>query len=199
MIDYRILGPLEVSVDGAVIEVGGPRLRALLAVLLLRANEPVPRDVLVHELWGEQPPAGAQHSLDVYVSRLRKALGAATDGPVVVTRSGAYSLQLADEQLDARRFERLVAEGRAALGENEPGQAAAALRAALTLWRGPALADLPTGMARASRRPGSRSCGSASSWTGSTQTWHWAVTPGSSANWRRSLPRTRCASGCTNS
>src|SRR5215472_675522 len=145
MIDYRILGPLEVSVDGAVIEVGGPRLRALLAVLLLRANELVPRDVLVHELWSEQPPAGAQHSLDVYVSRLRKALGAATDGPVVVTRYGAYSLQLADEQLDARRFERLVAEGRAALGGNEPGQAAAALRAALTLWRGPALADLSNG------------------------------------------------------
>ena len=145
MIDYRILGPLEVSADGQAIEVGGPRLRVLLAVLLLRANEPVPRDVLVHELWGEQPPAGAQHSLDVYVSRLRKSLGPAANGPVVVTRPGAYSLQLADEQLDARRFERLVAEGRAALGRNEPGQAAAKLRAALQLWRGPALADLSNG------------------------------------------------------
>ena len=145
MIDYRILGPLEVSVDGRVIEVGGPRLRALLVILLLRANEPVGRDVLVHELWGEQPPAGAQHSLDVYVSRLRKSLDAAADGPVVVTRPGAYSLQLAAEQLDARRFERLVAEGRAALAANEPGQAAAKLRAALTLWRGPALADLANG------------------------------------------------------
>ena len=145
MIDYRILGPLEVSADGQAIEVGGPRLRVLLAVLLLRANEPVPRDVLVHELWGEQPPAGAQHSLDVYVSRLRKSLGAAANGPVVATRPGAYSLQLADEQVDARRFERLVTEGRAALGRNEPGQAAAKLRAALQLWRGPALADLSNG------------------------------------------------------
>jgi YVTN family beta-propeller protein len=145
MIDYRILGPLEVSADGRVIEVGGPRLRALLVVLLLRANEPVPRDVLVHELWGEQPPAGAQHSLDVYVSRLRKSLDTAANGPVVVTRPGAYSLRLAEEQLDAHRFERLVAEGKAALGANEPGQAAAALRAALTLWRGPALADLVNG------------------------------------------------------
>jgi peptide/nickel transport system substrate-binding protein len=145
MIDYRILGPLEVSADGRVIEVGGPRLRALLAVLLLRANEPVPRDVLVHELWGEQPPAGAQHSLDVYVSRLRKSLDAAANGPVVVTRPGAYSIRLADEQLDARRFERLVAEGRTALSGNEPGQAAATLREALTLWRGPALADLVNG------------------------------------------------------
>src|SRR5271154_4309165 len=59
MIDYRILGPLEVSADGRVIEIGGPKLRALLVILLLRANEAVPRDVLVHELWGEQPPDGA--------------------------------------------------------------------------------------------------------------------------------------------
>src|SRR5580700_4986235 len=92
MIDYRILGPLEVSADGRVIEIGGPKLRALLVILLLRANEAVPRDVLVHELWGEQPPDGAQHTLDVYVSRLRKALDAAASGPVVVTRAGAYCL-----------------------------------------------------------------------------------------------------------
>ena len=61
MIDYRILGPLEVSANGRVIEIGGPKLRALLVILLLRPNESVPRDVLVHELWGEQPPVGAQH------------------------------------------------------------------------------------------------------------------------------------------
>jgi YVTN family beta-propeller protein len=142
MIDYRILGPLEVSADGRVIEVGGPKLRALLAILLLRANEPVPRDVLVHELWGGQPPVGAQGSLDVYVSRLRRALGAAASGPVVVTRPGAYCLQLADGQLDVRRFERLVARGRSALAANAPGQAGASLRAALQLWRGNALSDL---------------------------------------------------------
>ncbi len=145
MIDYRILGPLEVSADGRVIEVGGPRLRALLVILLLRANQSIPRDVLVHELWGEQPPAGAQHSLDVYVSRLRKALDAAANGSVVVTRPGAYSLRLAEGQLDARRFERLVEQGRAALAGNAPGQAAAKLRAALELWRGQALADLANG------------------------------------------------------
>src|SRR5215469_7228250 len=102
MIDYRILGPLEVSADGRLIEIGGPKLRALLIILLLRANESVPRDVLVHELWGEQPPVGAQHSLDVYVSRLRKSLETAADGPVVMTRPGAYSLLLAEAQLDAR-------------------------------------------------------------------------------------------------
>ena len=73
MIDYRILGPLEVSADGRVIEIGGPRLRALLFILLLRANESVPRDVLVHELWGEQAPPGAPHSLDPLAAFFERA------------------------------------------------------------------------------------------------------------------------------
>jgi DNA-binding SARP family transcriptional activator len=146
MIIYRVLGPLEVSADGRVIEIRSPKMRALLVSLLLRANESVPRDVLLHELWGEQPPAGAQHSLDVYVSRLRKSLDAAADGPVVLSRPDGYSLQLADGQLDARRFEQLVEEGRAALAGNAPDQAAATLRAALELWRGHALADLADGL-----------------------------------------------------
>ena len=145
MIDYRILGPLEVSADGQAVEIGGPKLRALLVILLLRANESVPREVLVHELWGEHPPAGAQGSLDVYVSRLRKALGAVADGSVLVTRPGAYSLQIDEAQLDARQFEQLVEQGRAALAGNAPDQAAASLRGALKLWRGQALADLANG------------------------------------------------------
>src|SRR6516165_8367107 len=71
MIDYRILGPLEVSADGRVIEVGGPKLRALLIILLLRANESVPRDVLVHELWGEQPPADLANGRGPQVEAVR--------------------------------------------------------------------------------------------------------------------------------
>ena len=148
MIEYRILGPLEVSADGRVIEIGGPKQRALLVILLLRANESVSRDVLAHELWGEEPPVGAQGSLEVYVSRLRKALGAtanadpAANGSVVVTRPGGYCLQVAEGQLDVRRFERLVDQGRSALTANAPGPAAASLRAALGLWRGNALGDL---------------------------------------------------------
>ena len=141
MIEYRILGPLEVSANGRLIEVGGPKLRALLVILLLRANESVPRDALVHELWGEQPPVGAQHSLDVYVSRLRKSLDAAADGSVVITRPGAYCLRLAEGQLDARRFERLVGQGRAALTANAPARRRRP-SSALELWRGEALGDL---------------------------------------------------------
>ena len=138
MTDYRILGPVEVSADGRVIEIGGPRLRRLLAILLLHANEPVPRGILVRDLWGDRPPAGAQGSLEVYISRLRKALGS----PVLLTRPGAYCLMIDDGQLDARRFERLVGQGRSELAANKPGPAAVTLRAALELWRGPTLGDL---------------------------------------------------------
>ena len=145
MLDYRILGPLEVSADGRVIEIGGAKPRALLVILLLRANESVPRDVLMHELWGDQPPASAQHSLEVYVSRLRKSLDGAANGSVLVTGPGAYRLRVEAGQLDTRRFEQLVEQGRAALAANQPDQASASLRAALELWRGPALADLVNG------------------------------------------------------
>jgi DNA-binding SARP family transcriptional activator len=141
-IEYRILGPLEVSADGRVVEIGGRRLRALLAILLLRANEPVSRDALVHELWGERPPPGAQHSLEVYISRLRKVLGTVAGEPAVVTRPGAYCLRLADRQLDVRRFEQLVREGRSSLAAGAPGLASVTLGAALRLWRGQPLADL---------------------------------------------------------
>src|ERR1700743_3243107 len=138
MIEYRILGPVEVSADGCDIEIGGPRLRRLLAILLLQANVPVSRGTLVHDLWGDQPPDGAHGSLEVYVSRIRKALGS----PVLLTRPGASCVGVGDGQLDSERFERLVGQGRGELAVDAPGPAAASLRAALRLWRGPALGDL---------------------------------------------------------
>src|SRR6266700_5202918 len=102
LIDYRLLGPIEAAIDGRVIDLGGQRQRALLAILLLSANEPVARDLLVDQLWGDGPPAGAQHTLDVYVSRLRKALEPAAGCQVVLTRPGAYVLQTEPERIDAR-------------------------------------------------------------------------------------------------
>ena len=142
MIDYRLLGPIEAGVDGRVLNIGGQKQRALLAVLVLSANQPVPRDVLVDRLWGERPPAGAQHTLEVYISRLRRALEPAAGGPVVLTRPGAYVLQAPGERIDVRRFERLAGEGRRALAGGAPGRTAADLREALALWRGAALADV---------------------------------------------------------
>jgi DNA-binding SARP family transcriptional activator len=142
VIEYRLLGPLEVGANGQAIEIGGLKQRVLLAMLVLRANQPVPRDVLVDQLWGEHLPAGAQHTLEVYISRLRKALEDAAGYQPVLTRPGAYLLRVEDEHVDVNRFERLAVEGRQALAANAPDEAAADFRQALALWRGSALADL---------------------------------------------------------
>lgn len=142
LIEYRLLGPIEVRVDGQVLDIGGLKQRALLAMLLLRANEPVSRDVLVEQLWGDHPPAGAPHTIEVYVSRLRKVLAAAAGRPLVATRSAAYSLQVAPDELDVHRAERLAREGRHELAAGAPGAAAVKFGEALALWRGGALADL---------------------------------------------------------
>jgi YVTN family beta-propeller protein len=139
---FRLLGPLEVEEDGRLLVLGSAKQRALLAILSLRANEVVSRDRLIDELWGERPPASALHSLDVYVSRLRKTLQANGGERLLVTRAGGYLLRLEPEQLDLTCFERLLEEGRRALAAGNYGRASERLSEALALWRGPALADL---------------------------------------------------------
>ena len=113
-------------------------------LLLLHANETLTSDRLIDELWGEQPPATAAKTLQVHVSRLRKALtgGAGGGADVVVTREHGYELRVELEQIDAHRFERLLNEGRRELAAERPDVALAALEQALALWRGPPLADL---------------------------------------------------------
>jgi WD40 repeat protein/DNA-binding SARP family transcriptional activator len=138
-VDFRILGPLEVRREQAVVSLGGPKQRAVLAVLLLRANEPVSAEQLAQALWGEDAPASAVRTVQVHVSRLRKALG---DGDVVMTTPAGYRLRVEPGELDAERFERLVDDGRRALRDGRPDEAAGVVGKALTLWRGPPLADL---------------------------------------------------------
>jgi DNA-binding SARP family transcriptional activator len=133
--DFRILGPLEVAAGDSLVALAGAKQRALLALLLLSANEVVSSDRLIDEMWGEHSPESGRTALQVRVSQLRKALGPA--GPLLVTRPPGYVLRLEREQLDLYRFERLVDEAAAA----EPAVAAAKLRDALALWRGPALAE----------------------------------------------------------
>ena len=135
--EFRVLGPLEVWREGGEVSLGGHRPRALLAVLLLHANEVVPTDRLIDELWGEDSPEGAAAALRVNVSRLRKAL--AQD--VLTTRSPGYLVRVEHDELDLHRFERLVDEGRSLLARGLAADASARLRDALSLWRGQALAD----------------------------------------------------------
>jgi DNA-binding SARP family transcriptional activator len=138
MIEFRILGPLEVEHEGRLAPLGGTRQRAVLAILLLHRGEVVSMDRLVDELWGERPPDSATKTVQVYVSRLRKELGQ----DAVLTRNGGYVLDVGPEQLDAEHFERLTADGRAALDRGDAASANELLRQALDLWRGPPLADL---------------------------------------------------------
>jgi DNA-binding SARP family transcriptional activator/tetratricopeptide (TPR) repeat protein len=132
--EFRLLGPLEAAEQDRLLALGALKQRALLAVLMLNANDVVPVERLIDEVWGESPPATVGKSVQVYVSRLRRQLG---DGRLV-TRAPGYLLRVEAGELDLERFERLVAEAASA----DPRRAARLLREALALWRGPPLADL---------------------------------------------------------
>jgi DNA-binding SARP family transcriptional activator len=143
--EFRILGPLEVVEEGRPVELGGARQRAVLAILLTRANQVVSRDRLIDELFGEEPREAASNLVHVYVSRLRKALEPGRErrsgGSRIVTRPPGYLIRLEADELDLSRFEQLTGSARQALGAGDAAAAAASLGEALSLWRGPALAD----------------------------------------------------------
>ena len=134
--DFRILGPLEVAENGQLLALGGASQRALLALLLLHANEVVSSDRLIDELWSDEPPASGVTALQVRVSQLRKTLGPAHER--LETKPPGYVLRVERDELDLERFSRLVQEA----DDDEPAVAAEKLRDALALWRGPPLADL---------------------------------------------------------
>jgi DNA-binding SARP family transcriptional activator len=141
--DFRVLGPLQVWTDGAEVPVAG-RQRALLALLLIAGEQVVSAERLVDELWGERPPPSAANMLQGSVSRLRKVLeGDGSLGRKIVSRVPGYALQVADDQVDARRFEALVRDGERLLAAGDLGGADVAFGAGLALWRGPAFADVP--------------------------------------------------------
>src|SRR3954447_11049591 len=137
--EFGILGPLDVRADGRTVALGGARPRAVLAVLALHPNRPVSAERLAVALWGEDAPPSAVKTVQVYVARVRKALD---DPDVLVTTPAGYTLRVQPGELDAERFERQVENGRQALAAGHGERAAAELRAALELWRGPPLAEL---------------------------------------------------------
>ncbi len=134
MLEFRILGPLEVIRDDGPAALGGPRQRSTLALLLLEANRVVPIDRLADELYAGRPPVTAVTQVQRQVSDLRKLLGA----DVIETRPPGYLLRVDEDQFDLARFERLTAAAERGRG----AEAATLLGEALALWRGPALADL---------------------------------------------------------
>jgi DNA-binding SARP family transcriptional activator len=135
-VEFRILGSLEVAVEGRSLPLGGPSQRALLALLLLHANEVVSSDRLLDELWAAGPPASGATALQVRVSQLRKALGPA--GERLETKTPGYLFRAERGELDLEHFSQLVDE----TDGEPPDIAAERLRVALALWRGPPLADL---------------------------------------------------------
>lgn len=124
----HLLGPVEVSSNGGKVALGGPKPRALLAMLALDAGSIVSADRLIDGLWGEEPPATAAKMVQLYVSNLRKAMAAHGESDAIATHGRGYQLRLGRDRVDAGRFERLLAQG--------------AAREALRLWRGPPLADV---------------------------------------------------------
>jgi WD40 repeat protein/DNA-binding SARP family transcriptional activator/class 3 adenylate cyclase len=146
---FRVLGPLEVNAGGRPIPLGGPKQRAVLAHLLFRANQLVPADTLIDKIWGEEPPEKARNAIQTYVYHLRKALGPDR----IESHAPGYRLRLDASELDATRFDALTRDAKKALPV-DPGIAVASLDDALSLWRGPALADLadqPSLLAEAAR------------------------------------------------
>jgi WD40 repeat protein/DNA-binding SARP family transcriptional activator len=134
---FRILGPLEVDMGGDTIPLGGPKQRAVLAHLVLRANQLVPAETLIDQIWPEEPPEKVRNVIQTYVSHLRKALG----HDRIESHGPGYRLRLDPSELDAARFDALMRDAKKSLPV-DPNVAVATLEDALALWRGPALADL---------------------------------------------------------
>jgi DNA-binding SARP family transcriptional activator/streptogramin lyase len=141
--EFRILGPVEVVDGGRVVPLGPSRQRALLALLLLHANDVVSRDRLIDDLWGERAPETAAASLHTYVSQLRKVLeaGNGAEPRVLVTRAPGYVIEVDPERVDLKRFEVLAGKGKRELVAGDATAAAGTLAEALSLWRGPPLQE----------------------------------------------------------
>ena len=186
-LDFRVLGPLEVVGETGAVALAQGKARTTLGVLLIHANNVVATDRLIDDVWGARPPATATKSVHVYVSQLRRSLGA----DAIVTRPPGYELRLEPGQLDLDRFERLREEAAHA----EPATAAATCAKHSRCGAGRRLRTSPTPPLRRRRSLASRSCVSVRSKNASRPSWSWDATRRSWVNSPRSPRSIRCASG----
>ena len=146
MLQFQVLGPLEVFDGDRILTPTPPKVSRVLALLLLRANQVVSIEALIEELWGEEPPASAVGTTQTYVYQLRKMFDRHPGvGEWMVTKPPGYLMRLSPSQLDATAFEALSRQGRQLLEAGQPGPAAQILRRALDLWHGPSLANVRLG------------------------------------------------------
>jgi DNA-binding SARP family transcriptional activator len=139
---FRMLGPLEVQTGEDWTSIGAPKWRAVLARLLLASGQIVPTDTLIHEVWGDVPPARASNMISIYVLRLRRFISD-HEGKLLRTQSPGYQLRIGPGDLDTQRFTALLRQGQQALSGHDPETASQLLTEAEELWRGDALADVP--------------------------------------------------------
>jgi DNA-binding SARP family transcriptional activator len=139
---FRMLGPLEVQTGEDWTSIGAPKWRAVLARLLLASGQIVPTETLIHEVWGDVPPARASNMISIYVLRLRRFIGD-HEGQLLHTQSPGYQLRIGPSDLDTQRFTALLRQGQQALAGHDPETATRLLTEAEELWRGDALADVP--------------------------------------------------------
>lgn len=157
--EFGVLGSLYVRVNGETSAPSAPKLRNVLAMLLVHAGQVVPVSSLVRDLWDEDPPVSGLTTLQTYILNLRKMFAALTGTPtgevarhVLVTRAGGYALAAGTGTLDLHRYRRLVTSGRESLARGDDAGGMRDLNEALMLWRGPALVDVPAGRVLESRR-----------------------------------------------
>jgi SARP family transcriptional regulator, regulator of embCAB operon len=150
MLQFQVLGPLEVYDGDRVCTPTPPKVSRVLALLLLQANQVVSMDSLIEELWGDEPPVSAVGTAQTYIYQLRKILDPRGEHSVggeewLVTKAPGYLMRVSPNQLDATAFEALSRQGRQELEKGQPEHAAHLLRRALDLWQGPALANVRCG------------------------------------------------------
>src|SRR5262252_4709332 len=141
-LDFRVLGPVEVSNGAGLLRLGGPKQRALLADLALNAGTIVSTARLIEDLWGDDPPPSAGHTVEAYISRIRGILRDGSAREVLLSKPPGYLLDVGRDRVDAFRCEELVEEGTGAAGRGDDSKASAVFLDALGLWRGDALADV---------------------------------------------------------